>query len=61
MSLELSEALSEADPNAAWAKRDLSVLYDKLGDVHLKLGANDQASSPTARAWSCARPTPSSG
>jgi tetratricopeptide (TPR) repeat protein len=41
--LELSVALAQADPNNAEAKRDLSVSYNKLGDVQLRLGATDKA------------------
>src|SRR5262249_20392533 len=31
------------DPRDTQAQRDLSVSYNKLGDVHLQLGATDQA------------------
>jgi serine/threonine-protein kinase len=41
--MEIFQALAQADPHDAQAKRDLSVTYDKLGDVHLRLGATDQA------------------
>ena len=41
--------MAKADPNDAQAKRDLSVSYNKLGDVHLKLGATDKALKPTRR------------
>ncbi len=41
--LAIREALAKADPNNAQAKRDLSVSYNKLGDVHLQLGATDKA------------------
>jgi tetratricopeptide (TPR) repeat protein len=41
--LELSEALTKADPNDAQAKRARSVSYEKLGNVHLQLGATDKA------------------
>jgi tetratricopeptide (TPR) repeat protein len=40
---EILEALAKADPNDAQAKRDLSVSYEKLGDVHLQLGAAGKA------------------
>ena len=50
--LELSEALAKADPNDAQARRDLSVSYNRLGDVHLQLGDTDKALQPTRRAWS---------
>jgi tetratricopeptide (TPR) repeat protein len=41
--LDLGEALARDDPNNTQAKRDLSVSYNKLGDVHLQLGATDKA------------------
>ena len=31
--LEFREALAKADPDDAQAKRDLSISYNKLGDV----------------------------
>ena len=51
-SLELSEALAQADPNDAQAKRDLSISYDKLGDVHLNWVRPTRPSRPTRRTWS---------
>ena len=33
----------QADPNDDQARRDLSILYDRLGDRHLKIGKTDQA------------------
>jgi tetratricopeptide (TPR) repeat protein len=42
-SLAILEALAKADPNNAEAKRDLSVSYEKFGDVHLQLGATVKA------------------
>jgi serine/threonine-protein kinase len=42
-SMEIFQALAQADPNDAQAKRDLSISYNKLGDVHLQLGATDRA------------------
>jgi tetratricopeptide (TPR) repeat protein len=41
--LDVSVALAQADPNNAQAKRDLAVSYERLGDVHLRLGATDKA------------------
>jgi serine/threonine protein kinase len=40
---EILQVLVKADPNDAQAKRDLSVSYNRLGDVHLQLGATDKA------------------
>jgi tetratricopeptide (TPR) repeat protein len=37
------QALAKADPNNAQAQRDLSISYNKLGDVQLQLGATDKA------------------
>jgi tetratricopeptide (TPR) repeat protein len=42
-SMEIFQALAQADPNRSQAKRDLSISYERLGDVHLKLGATDKA------------------
>ena len=41
--IEIFAALAKADPNDAQAKRDLSLIYPRLGDVHLRLGATDKA------------------
>jgi tetratricopeptide (TPR) repeat protein len=41
--LELCEALAQADPNNADAKRDLAFSHQRLGDVHLRRGATDEA------------------
>ncbi len=35
---DIRERLAEADPTNTQAQRDLSVSYNKLGDVQLKLG-----------------------
>ncbi len=42
-SMEIFQALAQTDPNSSQAKRDLSISYNRLGDVHLKLGATDKA------------------
>ena len=36
--LNVAQRLAEADPKSAQAQRDLSVSYDKLGNVTLELG-----------------------
>jgi tetratricopeptide (TPR) repeat protein len=41
--LELSEALARDDPNNTEVKRDLSISYEKFGDVQLRLEATDKA------------------
>ena len=41
-SMEIFQALAQADPNDAQAKRDLSISYDRLGDVHLQAGCDRQ-------------------
>jgi tetratricopeptide (TPR) repeat protein len=41
--LDLSQALAQAGPNDAQAKRDLSISYERVGDVQLRLGATDKA------------------
>ena len=42
-SLEILQILAKADPNDAQARRDLSVSYRSLGNVHLRLGATEKA------------------
>ena len=37
--LEVKRALAKADPNDLQAQRDLAVMYNRLGDLHLRLGA----------------------
>ena len=41
--MEIFEALASADPNDTQARRDLSVSYNKLGDVHLQARRTDKA------------------
>jgi tetratricopeptide (TPR) repeat protein len=41
--LEIAQNLAKADPNNAQAKRDLSVSYERLGNVQLQLGSTDKA------------------
>jgi serine/threonine protein kinase len=42
-SMGVFQALAQADPHDAQARRDLSISYERLGDVHLQLGATGQA------------------
>ncbi|MCP4698726.1 MAG: tetratricopeptide repeat protein, partial [Gammaproteobacteria bacterium] len=41
--LEISERIAAADPSSAAAQRDLSVSYERLGDVQISLGNTDAA------------------
>ena len=41
--LEIIERLAEADPGNSSAQRDLSVFYNKLGDLMRTLGKTDEA------------------
>ncbi len=42
-SLAICEALAKADPGSDYAKRELSASYQRIGDVHLQLGATSKA------------------
>jgi tetratricopeptide (TPR) repeat protein/tRNA A-37 threonylcarbamoyl transferase component Bud32 len=42
-SLEIVQALAQADPKDARAQRDLSKSYSRLGDVYRQLGSTDKA------------------
>jgi len=41
--LAIAERLAQADPSDASAQRDLSVSYERLGDLMLRLGDGQQA------------------
>jgi len=42
-SLEIAQILAKADPENSLGKRDLSSSYERIGDVHVRLGATDKA------------------
>jgi tetratricopeptide (TPR) repeat protein len=41
--LNISQALAESDPTNVSAQRDLSVSYNRIGDVQLRLGDTEKA------------------
>ncbi len=59
---EIWEAMAKAGPNDIQAKLYLSISYDRIGDVHLRLGATHKALQFTKKDWTFVRrwraPTP---
>ena len=46
---QIRESLAQAEPDRADYQRDLSVSYDKMGDLYRTLGQGEQAPRPTSR------------